>query len=310
MSSEIRELKRRRPVDDIRTQFLTKSEVKLQPKTTKEKIEEAIDALQQPEVSPLKSSIELETKEPNNIGSLTEEEKRLESYFKISANNLTFSTLNTESQIAPDPFKTDPTKSVTIHMLNACEINDSGTKKGLENDQEKPSKKPKLEPRYELGKLNGETRLPLAHNVQILKEREDTFGEKIDDAVEFFSSVKRAVDIEKIVELKERAESGEEKGPNYDPDSHQKAAWDYGNYVGNEKVAGVARTLSEFLYQFPMYTAKDAASRIKYDKPGKYQPWSINGPGGIKDSFQDIENTKQGATGKPLKTKNGYYSGE
>ena len=45
-------------------------------------------------------------------------------------------------------------------------------------------------------------------------------------------------------------------------------------------------------------------------EPGKYQPWSINGPGGIKDSFQDIANTKQGATGKPLKTSTGYYSGE
>jgi len=300
MSSEIRELKRRRPVDDIRTQFLTKSEVKIQPKTTKEKIEEAIDALQQPEVSPLKSSIELETKEPNNIGS----------YFKISANNLTLSTLNTESQVAPDPFKTDPTKSVTIHMLNACDINDSGAKKGLENDQEKPSKKPKLEPRYELGKLNGETRLPLAHNVQILKDREDTFGEKIDDAVEFFSSVKRAMDLDKIKKLKARAEKGEKAGKNYDPDSHQKAAWDYGNYVGNEKVAGVARTISEFAYQFPWFTVEDVVSRIKDNKPGDYQPWSINGPGGIKDSFQDIANTKQGATGKPLKTSTGYYSGE
>ena len=76
-------------------------------------------------------------------------------------------------------------------------------------------------------------------------------------------AIVRAVDMKKIKELKDRAELGEELGKDYDPDSHQKAAWDYGNYVGSEKVAGVARTISEFAYQFPLFTVEDSLSRIK-----------------------------------------------
>ena len=45
-------------------------------------------------------------------------------------------------------------------------------------------------------------------------------------------------------------------------------------------------------------------------KKGKYQPWSLNGPGGIKDSFQDISNTAQGARGEPLQIGDKYYDGQ
>ena len=87
--------------------------------------------------------------------------------------------------------------------------------------------------------------------------------------------------------------------------SHEKAAWDYGNYVGNPYVAGAARTFSEFLYQFPVYTAEDVYSRVVDGTPGTYQPYTLDGPGGILDSFSDIQNTIDGANNIPMSLGNG-----
>ena len=109
-------------------------------------------------------------------------------------------------------------------------------------------------------------------------------------------AIMRALDFSKVFELRDRAFDTED----IDPCAHQKAAWDYGKYVNNAYVAGTARILIEFLYQFPMYTYADYYSRVADGKPGRYQPYLLNAPGGIKDSFQDIKNTIDGARGIPL----------
>ena len=100
----------------------------------------------------------------------------------------------------------------------------------------------------------------------------------------------------KAKELEQWAEAQED----IDPYAHEKAAWEYGNYVGNPFVAAIERSASEFIYQFPMYTYQDLYSRYKTGEKGKYQPYLWNAPGGIRDSFYDIKNTIQGANGVPL----------
>ena len=114
---------------------------------------------------------------------------------------------------------------------------------------------------------------------------------------EFGGSVKRALDFDKINDLTDIAFATDEPGEfGYNPMAHEDAARAYGKYVGNRFVAGSARTLSEFLYQFPKYTVKDIWSRITTGRPGPYQPylWSDEN-GGILDSVDDIMNTIEGA---------------
>ncbi|MCP3888581.1 MAG: hypothetical protein GY702_06865 [Desulfobulbaceae bacterium] len=109
-------------------------------------------------------------------------------------------------------------------------------------------------------------------------------------------AINRATDLSVINKLEQRAFASE----SYDPYSHEKAAWNWGRYVDDPGVAKYMRGASEFLYQFPKYTLEDLKSRIMYGTPGKYQPWSIDGTGGINDSLQDIRNTVHGAQNIPL----------
>ena len=82
--------------------------------------------------------------------------------------------------------------------------------------------------------------------------------------------------------------------------------------MGNETVVGTARFLSEFLIQFPYFTVKDAVNQVVNDQPGEYQPWSLNpgASGGVRGSFEDIQNTMDGANGAPLKIEGGEYNGQ
>ena len=72
--------------------------------------------------------------------------------------------------------------------------------------------------------------------------------------------------------------------------AHQKANIHYQEYVGNGLISGTARALSEFLYQFPLYTSKDLYSVVTTGEHGQYQPYSLSqkANGGIIDSFEDI----------------------
>jgi hypothetical protein len=114
---------------------------------------------------------------------------------------------------------------------------------------------------------------------------------------EVSSSINRAADFDMIKKLSNKAfETEDPDMENYNPSAHEDAARNYGAYVGNPIVAGSARAISEFLYQFPKYTIEDALSRLSTGEPGKYQPyrWS-HANGGILDSMQDIRNTMEGA---------------
>ncbi len=62
---------------------------------------------------------------------------------------------------------------------------------------------------------------------------------------------------------------------NYNKYSHQQSNIHYQEHVGNGLISGVARAVSEFLYQFPVYTVEDLIGKriqTKNDK-GKYQPY-------------------------------------
>jgi RHS repeat-associated protein len=109
------------------------------------------------------------------------------------------------------------------------------------------------------------------------------------------SATARASNVSKINELMDRAFDEN----NEDPCKHQKAHYDYGAYVDNVIVAGVAATVVEAL-QFPYFTTLDVYSRVVSGKPGDYQPYLYSSPGGIMDSIQDIKDTMDGARGVPL----------
>ncbi len=51
--------------------------------------------------------------------------------------------------------------------------------------------------------------------------------------------------------------------------------------------------MGEYLFQFPAFTAQDAAYRMFFGEPGPYQPWSLNGPGGIKDSIHEKKGSER-----------------
>ena len=59
-----------------------------------------------------------------------------------------------------------------------------------------------------------------------------------------------------------------------------------------------------------MYTLDDALRRTLPLGKGDYQPWSLDGPGGINDSFQDIFNSQQGARGLPIDLDGAQYPSE
>ena len=81
-----------------------------------------------------------------------------------------------------------------------------------------------------------------------------------------------------------------------DPLSYQKAAEAAGNEIGDPDIAA-ARTMSEFLYQFPMYSYQDIESLLTTGEHGQYQPYIFSEEnGGILDSINDIENTVNGAS--------------
>ena len=83
-----------------------------------------------------------------------------------------------------------------------------------------------------------------------------------------------------------------------DPLSHQKAAESAGNEIGDPDIAAAVRTMSEFLYQFPMYSYQDIESLLTTGEHGQYQPYMFSEEnGGILDSINDIENTVNGASG-------------
>jgi hypothetical protein len=87
------------------------------------------------------------------------------------------------------------------------------------------------------------------------------------------------------------AGAGEDPNSKYHNEySHQQSNIHFQEQVGNGLISGTARAASEFLYQFPMYTAKDVGKRIETgnERAGQYQPYLWNSKGGIKDSFEDI----------------------
>jgi hypothetical protein len=122
----------------------------------------------------------------------------------------------------------------------------------------------------------------------------------VNQLTELVSATSRALDFNTIRYLSNRAETNE----GIDPFAHQKAAWDYGYHVGNATIAGIARTASEFVWQFPTYTALSVYSRVIKGEGGEYWPWTVSGPGGIADSLQDIQNTMDGANRIPCRSCN------
>ncbi len=58
------------------------------------------------------------------------------------------------------------------------------------------------------------------------------------------------------------AEVGEDPNSKYYNEySHQQSNIHYQETVGNGLISGTARAVSEFLYQFPMYSAEDIGKR-------------------------------------------------
>lgn len=110
--------------------------------------------------------------------------------------------------------------------------------------------------------------------------------------------VRRAADYYTINRLSTEAFKNEK----IDPMAHEKAAWKYGRYIGDADVAAGARIISEVFFQFPMYSAQSLLySTLTFGMyKGPYQPYSINGPGGIADSIEDVRNTVKGANNHPL----------
>jgi hypothetical protein len=101
----------------------------------------------------------------------------------------------------------------------------------------------------------------------------------------------KAANYKKMIMYSEFAEEGD------DPLSHQKAAETAGNEIGDPDIAAAARTMSEFLYQFPMYSYQDIESLLTTGEHGQYQPYIFSEEnGGILDSINDIENTVNGAS--------------
>ncbi len=118
-------------------------------------------------------------------------------------------------------------------------------------------------------------------------------------------AIARALNVNKIIELRKRA-----FGSSEDPYKHQKAHWDYGQYIGNADVARNFAYLLE-LVQYPWFTAIDSWNKVVHGKPGEFQPSSFdpNAPGGRFDARQDIQDTVYGAKGIPLYFPDGsiYY---
>ena len=101
-----------------------------------------------------------------------------------------------------------------------------------------------------------------------------------------------ALDYKRFAEAGEKQYINGEVNPYYNEYSHQHANIHFSEHVGNGAISGSARAASEFLYQFPVYTAEDLIRRtVPGGEPyGKYQPYSFspNASGGIFDSFEDI----------------------
>jgi hypothetical protein len=120
-------------------------------------------------------------------------------------------------------------------------------------------------------------------------------------------AITRALNVSKWFELRERAFDPFNNKESY---KHRKAHWDYGHYIGNDKVAGAFAYILE-LVQFPWYNTIDTWSKIAYGEPGEFQPSSFNpyAPGGRFDSRQDRKDTIYGAMGIPLYLPDGsiYY---
>jgi hypothetical protein len=98
--------------------------------------------------------------------------------------------------------------------------------------------------------------------------------------------------------------------PRFDPLAHEKAAEEWGNYIGSPIVAGSVRTIGE-LGQYIIYgSTYDQQDRVKglYDPFAQYDPSkggfapdkygtsnSMSGWGYLKDSIGDVGNVVNGA---------------
>ncbi len=110
-------------------------------------------------------------------------------------------------------------------------------------------------------------------------------------------SIGRSVNPVAIYRFAQNASDREDTGS---PTAHEHSAFGYGQYVNNKAVAQTVRTVSEFVFQFPVYTTQDLFSRAFLGGAGPYQPymWSTEN-GGILDSFHDIGITGDGASAGP-----------
>jgi RHS repeat-associated protein len=109
----------------------------------------------------------------------------------------------------------------------------------------------------------------------------------------------RSLNIVKAIELGRQAGEDTRKG---DPCAHQKAAWDFGRYVGDQDAAFASRFLLEYFIQYPWYSFVNNISQFTTGEATHYQPNSLyrNAPGGAIDAWEDINNTVKGAKGIPL----------
>jgi hypothetical protein len=81
--------------------------------------------------------------------------------------------------------------------------------------------------------------------------------------------------------------------------AHQKAAYEWGYEVGDPAVISALRSSAE-VGQFFVFTTIDGLVKLGTagQMHGPYQPTTINGPGGLLDSINDVRNATQGAMDK------------
>ena len=126
----------------------------------------------------------------------------------------------------------------------------------------------------------------------LTEKAENLVNETVESIKEGFEALERAVDIEKIQELSDKAFANEDT----DAFAHERSAYEYGEHVDNAFIAGAMRTAGE-IGQFIGYGAEtiaDAAGVELDILPGDYNPFSSDY---LADAAFDVSVTVAGAKG-------------